>query len=1374
MGLSSKEIFLVLRARDEASRTLNRVSRAMSKMDADAVGASQKVIQGNQGHLVELRRRITEVNTAYSDTISKAKTLFQTRSGEVTKGMVDLRRRIDDVQRAYQYTTLETQKLRMANKISAEEYAKRMYDARKLRSESLVSIQKERYALEDAQHAIQDEYHKTLQDARKLHLEQQKQLRGEINATQDEIALHKQRIAQIHERQAALKEHGHMLMQNGASAMYTGTAMFTMGVIGELAYKKMVDAAISYKQAAATTLTQIDDTGVKLKDIEKIGIEVGNKIPVAFEQLQPALYDIFSSINVGTKDAHKLLEQFAKDAVAGQTDMETATRANIAIMNAYKIKVKDASQVSDFMFRLVQKGVGTYSEFAKSIGKAIPSTVRAGQSYKMLGAMLAFMTRNGLNANMAATSAARAMDALSHPKTVEKLHQMGVKVKDLHGEFLPLPAILDQLNTKFGKLTAPERAKKLYELFQGSGGSIQAKRFFDMYFKNSEEFNKRVKEMGATAGIAEDKFNQMAKTPQAKFQELTNKMETLKITVGNDVLPVFLKFIGVISSLINWFQNLPEPIRKIIVISGLLISGLLVLFGALTSVSGGIVMMSGALEILGISAKTAAIKVGGLVGGLGIMVAGMYGAANSTTTTQKAISVFTSTAGAALAGFAVGGPIGAAIGGTIGLLGGLASASTAAKGSLKPLKINGDQLASTMNEVSGATTKATRALVAQEIVKSGIMKDINKQGLGISLRDMTKAVMGDKNAANEIAAKFIDAQNKIDARAAKMKPWALGAGSKGGGGGGQGILAEIGAEDKALKKIREQYKSMAGDVEKSQKDVREQWKATATARELLGKKLSNNKDLVFYVKKHGDDLPKTIEDVAKLQNAMKLPNKSLNLLMKVSGVKGSISDVKKMQLELKNAGKTKANMSDWSSSLNKGAKNGKKVIDDNIPGIKLSLKNGTKQKAEMGPFINSIDKGIRDGKKTSEKSRSIGIAMKFGLMAGISGIGSMLSGAIRGAVNAAIEAGKRAAKSNSPSKRTRDEIGIPLGQGIIVGIKSTKTSAVSATSNLVDSMIDALHKGIPLFTNATEILAVKANNVISSQYKKKGKKSALSQALTDAKDLQQQLKDQMKQYQQSVSENVKNYGSLSSLTNQTDVFGNAMPVTTSSVISGLQEKLSTIKQFGANLRKMKEMGYNPNIIDQVAQMGPEAGAEVAAALISAMPDDVSQINTLTTDIGSAAKDIGTFAADSMYGAGIATIDGLLAGLQSKDKKVREAAIAVAKEIIDTIKSELGIASPSKVGIALGANFGSSMAGAIASEESAIRNAARLLGNAAQEELIGQSQLMPLAINKGNVPLVNPQTNATTIQQEISITTQEIDPRVHAQQLGFELAERFRL
>ena len=124
--------------------------------------------------------------------------------------------------------------------------------------------------------------------------------------------------------------------------------------------------------------------------------------------------------------------------------------------------------------------------------------------------------------------------------------------------------------------------------------------------------------------------------------------------------------------------------------------------------------------------------------------------------------------------------------------------------------------------------------------------------------------------------------------------------------------------------------------------------------------------------------------------------------------------------------------------------------------------------------------------------------------------------------------------------------------------------------------------------------------------------------------------------------------------------------------------------------------------------------------------------------------------------------------------VREAAIAVAKEIIDTIKSELGIASPSKVGIALGANFGSSMAGAIASEESAIRNAARLLGNAAQEELIGQSQLMPLAINKGNVPLVNPQTNATTIQQEISITTQEIDPRVHAQQLGFELAERFRL
>src|SRR5690606_1055774 len=137
--------------------------------------------------------------------------------------------------------------------------------------------------------------------------------------------------------------------------------------------------------------------------------------------------------------------------------------------------------------QLVRKGVGTYEEFSRAIGRAIPASVRAGQEFEILGGMMAFLTRNGLSVQMAATSSARALEALVNPRTVSRLEGMGISVRDTAGEFRPLPEILAQMNEQFSTMTSPERAAAMQNLFRTSGGTIQARRFFDVVFTNFDE-----------------------------------------------------------------------------------------------------------------------------------------------------------------------------------------------------------------------------------------------------------------------------------------------------------------------------------------------------------------------------------------------------------------------------------------------------------------------------------------------------------------------------------------------------------------------------------------------------------------------------------------------------------------------------------------------------------------------------------------------------------------------------------------------------------------------------------------------------------------------------------------------------------------------
>lgn len=432
---------------------------------------------------------------------------------------------------------------------------------------------------------------------------------------------------------------GAQLNRLGVTITGIGLAFVGAGLAASKFFLRGIDEAIAYNKQVALTLTQVDQMGVTMQQVGDIGRRVAAEIPAPFEKMQDSLYDIFSSMDVNTVQAEQLLKSFARGAVAGQTDVQTAGRATIAIMNALHLGTDQINRIMDVQFQTVRKGVLTYEEYASTIGRLLPAAQRGGQSIETLGGMIAFLTRNGLSAAMAATSASRAIESMVNPKVIARLKAMGVTVTDSKGAFLQMDDVVAQLGKKMQGLTDEKRVQLLQALFLGAGGTIQARRFWDVALKNYDDLTKRVNEMKGAAGQLDDAYDIMFKTPAMQIQLLRNNLALLREEIGREFLPLINQGVGVIMRIVQWFRNLNDHVRESIVRAALLSSAFAIVFGIFATLSGVIMGLVGSMStLLGIGVTLATFLTGGLLASLLAIPAGIFAIIMNWDTLKKAWS----------------------------------------------------------------------------------------------------------------------------------------------------------------------------------------------------------------------------------------------------------------------------------------------------------------------------------------------------------------------------------------------------------------------------------------------------------------------------------------------------------------------------------------------------------------------------------------------------------------------------------------------------------------------------------------------------------------------------------------------------------------
>jgi len=410
------------------------------------------------------------------------------------------------------------------------------------------------------------------------------------------------------------------------SAMSFGTILAGAGAIGVGFFVKSVQAANEYTQSAALALTQTASLGITLDQLRQVGIDTATQIPMAMDQMQSGLYDIFSSIKTDLPGATKLLEQFSRAGVAGQTDLQTVSRGTLQELNAFGLPVSKVNNLLDTQFQMVKLGVGTYKDFMNHLGNLVPASVAAGQSVNTMSGAWAFATRNGMNATLSATSLARAMEELQKPKFQDGLKKIGVNAFDSHGKLRQINDIVTDVAKNPAWEAQVKKSGSIEAAFTSlfGTGTIQARRFFNIAIPNYKQMNDVVDQMNSSKGATAAAYDIMFKQPISQIQLLKNNWQALQIMMGDSVAPALVKVVNGITTIIQAFNNLSPHTKQVIGTVGLLLSVFLLVFGAVTAVVGVVGLAVSAIMEFGFGIGAAIGILGGFAAALILIPVALY------------------------------------------------------------------------------------------------------------------------------------------------------------------------------------------------------------------------------------------------------------------------------------------------------------------------------------------------------------------------------------------------------------------------------------------------------------------------------------------------------------------------------------------------------------------------------------------------------------------------------------------------------------------------------------------------------------------------------------------------------------------------------
>lgn len=375
--------------------------------------------------------------------------------------------------------------------------------------------------------------------------------------------------------------------------------------------------AKDFNASMSNVATLVDTSTESIDGMGKAVLQMSGRVPVALEELPPALYDIRSA-GIDASDAMAVLEGSAKLAVAGLSTTGEAADIVTGSINAFGLQGAEQQRVYDLLFKTVKNGKTTISGLAQGFGGVAGTIANAGVEIDEYLASVAALTTTGLPAAQAHTQLRSVISGLTREtgKSRAMFQRLGSKdMKDLIAQSGGLVPALNRIKQELGGNDA-----EMLQLF-GSTEALNA--VLGLTGNQAEAFTKTLTDMREGTNAIDPAFAKQAATDQAKQIEDMNKLRTAAIKAGNAILPVMTSIMGVVAGVATAFSELSPGTQQFIIgalaiaaVAGpvvVAIGGMVSIFGTLVSAAAVLGVGVGALAGFIFGIPIAIAVVAGLI-----------------------------------------------------------------------------------------------------------------------------------------------------------------------------------------------------------------------------------------------------------------------------------------------------------------------------------------------------------------------------------------------------------------------------------------------------------------------------------------------------------------------------------------------------------------------------------------------------------------------------------------------------------------------------------------------------------------------------------------------------------------------------------------
>lgn len=307
-----------------------------------------------------------------------------------------------------------------------------------------------------------------------------------------------------------------------------------------------------FENAMAKVATQLPGQMMEHFDemtnaVQEMSIEFGQSTQV----MAQGLYDILSAA-IPPEKALQLLEQSAKTAAAGFTDVATTADLFTSILNAYGMEVDEAARVSDVLFQSVFRGKMEFEEMATELGSIMGVAAQAGVELEDLGAIMATLTRQGISTAESATAIRQAILSYIDPgrEAQETAAALGI-------EFNATSLQSEGLIRSIGKLTGATQ-EQLAALFPNVRALIAVQGVLGDLSGAYEDLQLN---MEAT-GVTQEAFTKATGTLQFSLAQLKADIQTLVQDFGKALAPAIYEIIDAVRGFVERLKEIDEDTLK--------------------------------------------------------------------------------------------------------------------------------------------------------------------------------------------------------------------------------------------------------------------------------------------------------------------------------------------------------------------------------------------------------------------------------------------------------------------------------------------------------------------------------------------------------------------------------------------------------------------------------------------------------------------------------------------------------------------------------------------------------------------------------------------------------------------------------------------